>query len=129
MQSRHIGCVVAAHPQAVYDFAADPDNLAKWAEGFAKAEVERNGDDLIVSSPMGEVRVRFVPRNEFGVVDHDVTLPSGATVNNPVRVIAHPEGAEVIFTVRQIELTDVEFDRDCRMVSDDLARLKRLLEP
>lgn len=61
-------------------------------------------------------------------MDHDVTLPSGTTVNNPVRVIAHPDGAEVIFTVSQIELTDDEFERDCRMVADDLARLKRILE-
>lgn len=77
---------------------------------------------------MGQVRVRFVARNAHGVMDHDVTLPSGTTVNNPLRVIAHPDGAEVIFTVRQIELTDAEFDRDCRMVADDLTRLKRIME-
>ena len=77
---------------------------------------------------MGEVRVRFAPHNDFGVLDHDVTLPSGATVNNPLRVVTHPEGAEVIFTVRQIELSTAEFDRDCQMVADDLERLKGIIE-
>jgi len=67
--------------------------------------------------------VRFVPQNTFGVLDHDVTLPSGTVVTNPLRVVAHPAGSEVIFTVRQIELTDEEFARDIRMVEADLDRL------
>lgn len=128
MESRHISCVIASPPQKVYDFAADPDNLPKWAAGLAKARMKRDGDDLLVDSPMGVVRVRFLPRNDLGVLDHDVTLPSGTTVTNPMRVLSHPNGAEVVFTVRQIELTDEEFERDCRMVADDLAKLKQLLE-
>lgn len=77
---------------------------------------------------MGQVTVRFVPSNDLGVLDHDVTLPSGTTVNNPVRVLAHPNGAEVLLTVRQIELTDEEYERDLRTVADDLKRLKALME-
>ena len=77
---------------------------------------------------MGEVTVRFVPRNDLGVLDHDVVLPSGTTVTNPLRVLAHPDGCEVVFSVRQIELTDDEFDRDCRMVAEDLDRLRVLME-
>ena len=128
MESRHISCVIATTPERVYNFAADPDNLPKWAGGLAKADVRRVADTLVVDSPMGEVTVRFGSRNGFGVLDHDVALPSGTTVNNPLRVIAHPDGAEVIFTVRQIELTDDEFDRDCRMVARHLEMLKRALE-
>lgn len=66
MESRHVSCVINLPPQAVYDFASDPDNLSKWAEGLAKAEVTRDGDDLLLDSPMGEVRVRFMPRNAYG---------------------------------------------------------------
>lgn len=128
MESRHVSRVIHADPRSVYDFVADPDTLPRWAQGLAEAPVDRDGDDLVVHSPMGEVRVRFVPRNEYGVVDHDVTLPSGVTVNNPMRVLVHPQGCEVLFTVRQLELTDEEFERDCQMVADDLARLRQLLE-
>ncbi|QCQ91807.1 SRPBCC family protein [Rhodococcus sp. SGAir0479] len=127
MISRHVSRVIAASPNAVYEFASDPDNLPRWAAGLARTEVVREGDALVVDSPMGRVTVRFVPRNGYGIVDHDVTLPSGATVTNPVRVLAHPEGAEIVFTIRQLELTDDEFDRDTRMVEEDLDRLARLL--
>ena len=128
MRSRHLSRVVAASPQSVYAFAADSANLPLWAAGLAQAEVEVRGDALVVQSPMVEVTVRFVPRNDLGVLDHDVTLPSGTTVTNPLRVLARPEGAEVLFTVRQIELTDEEFERDCRLVEQDLETLRSLLE-
>lgn len=128
MRSRHISCVIAADPDRVYDVVRDPANLPQWARGLAEADVTRDGDDLIVESPMGQVRVRFVARNGFGVADHDVTLPSGTTITNPLRVLAHPQGSEVVFTVRQIDLTDEEFERDCHMVGEDLERLRRLVE-
>jgi hypothetical protein len=126
--SRHVSVVIHRSPQEVYDVAADPGNLPRWAAGLAQAEVTREGDTLLVDSPMGRVTVRFVPRNDLGVLDHDVTLPSGTTVTNPVRVLAHPDGAEVLFTVRQIELTDEELERDVRMVTADLDQLKELVE-
>ncbi|WP_251454878.1 SRPBCC family protein [Microbacterium sp. Marseille-Q6648] len=128
MKSRHVSRVIAATPQAVYAFAADVDNLPRWAAGLAEADVQRDGDELLVDSPMGQVRVRFVERNTLGVLDHDVTLPSGTVVANPLRVVPHPEGAEIIFTVRQIELTDEEFERDVALVAADLDRLAALVE-
>lgn len=129
MRSRHVSRVIAASPQDVYEFAVVPTNLPMWAAGLAQAEVKVQGEDLVVQSPMGEVRVRFVPRNDLGVLDHDVTLPSGTVVTNPLRVLAHPEGAEVLFTVRQLDLTDEEFERDCALVAQDLESLRSLLEP
>ncbi len=128
MKSRHVSRVISAPPELVYAFASNPDNLPRWAAGLATADVVREGDSLVVYSPMGKVTVRFVTQNEFGVLDHEVTLPSGTTVTNPVRVLAHPEGSEIVFTIRQVELTDDEFDRDVGMVEEDLERLKRLME-
>ncbi|GAA4672933.1 SRPBCC family protein [Gordonia humi] len=126
--SRHVSAVIRCSPDQVYRYAADPANLPTWAAGLASSAVTVDGDTLIADSPMGEVTVRFVERNAFGVLDHDVTLPSGTTVTNPVRVLSHPDGAEVLFTVRQIELSDDEFERDVRLVADDLNRLKGVLE-
>ena len=126
MRSRHLSTVIGASAEAVYEFVSDPGNLPKWAAGLAGSEVVRRGDDLVAESPMGTVTVRFVPRNTFGVVDHDVILPNGDTVHNPLRVLPHPEGAEVVFTLRQLSMSDDEFDRDARMVEEDLARLRAL---
>lgn len=126
--SRHVSTVVRRSPAEVYAYVAEPGNLPAWAAGLAQGEVTRDGDALLVDSPMGRVEVRFVPRNELGVVDHDVTLPTGTVVTNPMRVLAHPLGAEVLFTVRQIELTDAELERDVALVAADLERLREILE-
>ncbi|MHA7861953.1 SRPBCC family protein [Tessaracoccus sp. Y36] len=128
MESRHLSRVIKASPESVYEFAADLDQLPLWAAGLAEAEVERQAGTVVVDSPMGRVEVQFVARNEYGVLDHDVTLPSGEVVHNPLRVLAHPDGAEVVFTVRQLDLSDEEFERDCQMVADDLTRLKEIVE-
>ncbi|MEU5840741.1 SRPBCC family protein [Rhodococcus sp. NPDC047139] len=73
-------------------------------------------------------RVYRFAANDYGVLDHEVTMPSGTSVYNPMRVLPHPDGAEFVFTVRRIEQTDEEFDRDTGMVEEDLARLAALLE-
>lgn len=126
--SRHVAVVVRRPPEEVYAYAVDPDHLPEWAAGLARAAVHREGDVLVVDSPMGSVTVRFVPRNDLGVPDHDVTLQDGTVVTNPMRVLSHPDGAEVVSTVRREGLTDAEFDRDAAQVATDLARLRDLLE-
>jgi hypothetical protein len=82
-----------------------------------------------VDTPAGRVGVTFAPRNEYGVLDHEVTLPSGETVYMPVRVIADGNACEVVFTLRRLpEMSDEDFKRDAETIAADLARLKRLLE-
>jgi hypothetical protein len=48
---------------------------------------------------MGRVKVKFADKNKFGILDHDVTLPSGEQVYNPVRVFPNNGGSELIFTL------------------------------
>jgi hypothetical protein len=129
MVSTHVGVVIDATRDAVYAFVRDPRTLPTWAAGLADGEVEVAEDDrLVLDSPMGRISVRFAPHNEYGVLDHDVTLPSGEVVNNPLRVVVHPDGAEIVFTVRQGDASDEDFARDVRAVEADLQRLKGLLE-
>lgn len=128
MQSRHVSTVIHRSPQDVYSYAADPDNLPAWAAGLTDAPITREGDALVTESPMGRIRMAFAPHNEFGVLDHWVTLPSGETTYNALRVIAHPEGAEIIFTLRQLDASDDEFARDAGLVAADLERLREILE-
>jgi hypothetical protein len=128
-RSRHISISIDRPVTEVYDVAADPLNLPRWAAGLAGSRVERDGDQWFTDSPMGRVAVTFAPRNNFGVLDHAVTLPSGETVYNPLRAISDGDGCEVIFTLRQRpEMTDEEFERDADAVAKDLAALKSLVE-
>jgi hypothetical protein len=79
---------------------------------------------------MGKVTVKFAAENAFGVLDHDVKLPSGETFYNPMRVQPNGDGCEVIFTLyRRPEMSENEFQEDVATIEKDLAKLKTLLEP
>lgn len=126
---QHISITIRRPPAEVYHFAADPRNLPRWAAGLARAEVYRDGDAWIAEAPFGKVRVKFVERNSLGVLDHDVTLESGETVHNPMRVIPRAEGSEFVFTLfRRPEMTEEDFQRDKAAVEADLQTLKQLME-
>lgn len=128
-ESRHISIYIDRTRDEVYAYASDPANLPAWALGLGGSIEEIEGQWVSESSPMGRVVVTVVPRNELGVLDHDVTLPSGETVYNPVRVIVSDAGSEVVFTLRRRpEMSDADFERDAGMVVADLARLKKLME-
>jgi hypothetical protein len=111
----------------VQAFARDPRNLPGWAAGLAAGIAEVDGRWL-ADSPMGTVEVRFLS-DEPGVLDHDVVLPSGEAVRNPLRVLPDGAGCVVVFTLRrQPDMTDEEFTADLAAVTADLDRLRTLLE-
>lgn len=126
---QHISVYIARRPAEVYEFASDPRNLPRWAAGLARSEVRRDGEEWVVDAAFGRARVRFVERNSFGVMDHDVTLESGVTVHNPMRVVPHGEGSAFVFTlIRQPGMSDTQFAEDKAAVENDLKSLKDLLE-
>jgi len=126
--SLHLSATVARPAREVYAFVVDPGNLPRWAAGLGGSVREVDGHWL-AESPMGEVEVRFAPANEYGVADHDVVLPDGTVVTNPMRVLADGETCEVVFSLRRDpDVTDAAYDADVAAVRTDLARLKELLE-
>ncbi len=126
---QHISVYIGQPPGEVYDFASDPRNLPLWAAGLALSEVREEADHWVADAPFGRVRLMFVPRNKYGVMDHFVTLESGLTVYNPMRVVPNGKGCEFMFTlIRQPGVSDEQFTQDKAAVAHDLARLKDLLE-
>jgi hypothetical protein len=118
---------IAVDPREVYAYASNPANLPTWAPGFFKA-VERRGSQWIAQTTLGEVKFRFAADNEFGVLDHDVELPSG-TFHNPMRVVPNGSGSEVLFTLIQLpEISDAQFKIDMDTVRADLNKLRTVLE-
>lgn len=127
-ESTHLSVFIARSSADVYAYASQPRNLPAWAAGLSNSIHEANGH-WVADSPMGRVTVAFAPVNAFGVLDHDVTLPNGETVYNPVRVIPDGDHSEVIFTLRRRDGMSVdEFRRDAEAVTADLEKLKALLE-
>jgi uncharacterized membrane protein len=127
-RSKHVSVSIDRPADEVYAFIANPENLPRWAAGLSGSIKNINGD-WIAESPMGRIKIEFVVKNDFGVLDHSVTLPSGATVYNPMRVIANGDGSEVVFTVYQRpEMSAEMFTEDANAVAKDLETLKTLLE-
>ena len=95
----------------VYAYVCDLKNLPRWASGLSAA-----------------VKVRFVERNAFGVLDHYVKTDS-REVYVPMRVFPNGEGAEVLLTVfRRPGTSEEKFAEDTHWVRRDLEALKQLLE-
>ncbi len=108
-QVQNVSVSISRPMKDVYDYAANPEHLPKWAAG--------------------KVKVKFVDKNSFGIIDHDVTLPNGVVVHNPLRVVKNGEGSEVIFTVfRQANMSDQDYEKDVSSVKKDLQSLKQILE-
>jgi hypothetical protein len=127
-RSKHVSVSINRPADEVYAFASNPENLPRWAAGLS-GSIKNIKGDWIAESPMGTVKVQFVDRNKFGILDHHVTLPSGETVYNPVRVFANNDGSELIFTLYQRADVSAEmFTADANAVTSDLETLKTLLE-
>jgi hypothetical protein len=127
-ESRHLSTWIRRPAAEVYAYAADPAHLPEWAPGLGNA-VENVDGQWFVETPMGRVAFGFVPHNDYGVLDHEVRLPSGQTFYNPLRVIPGNETCEVVFSLRRSAgMTDEEFDRDAAAVTADLTRLKQIIE-
>lgn len=128
LSAKHISVSINLDPKTVYEFTSAPLNMPKWASGLSES-IKKENDHWIAHSPMGKVTIKFSSPNEWGVIDHDVTLENGKTFHNPLRVLKNGKGAEVVFTLyRQPEMNEDDFNRDANMVQADLIKLKKILE-
>lgn len=127
--SKHISISINRPATQVYDFASNPENLPKWASGLSGSSIQKVGNDWVSESPMGRIKIKFADKNSFGVLDHDVTLPSGETFYNPMRVFPNDDGSELLFTLyRRPGTSDEEFAKDAATIEADLRMIKSLLE-
>jgi hypothetical protein len=126
-RSRTVSVSIGRPPAQVHAFVTNGDNLGRWLT--FSTSVRRAGGEWVLDTPQGEMRFRFVPANELGVLDHHVRLPDGREVLNPMRVVPNGAGSEVVFTLFQGPgMSDEEFAVDARTVETDLRKLKEVLE-
>src|SRR4051812_31845377 len=99
MPARIIHVTIEKPWEAVFAFAHAPVNMPRWASGLASGLTSDGDSWLADGGPIGQVRVRFAEANEFGILDHTVTMEDGTVVANPLRVVANGTGAEVMFSL------------------------------
>lgn len=128
LEVRHISVSINRPANEVYEFASNPENLQHWAPGLGGSMTKVKGA-WTADTPMGKAKIRFVEKNQFGILDHDVILESGVTFHNPMRVIPNNQSSEVIFTLfRQPSVSHEKFSEDAKWVEKDLTILRNLLE-
>ena len=112
-----------------FAFLADPNNLPRWAIGFAK-DVRQGGDlGYVVITGQGEVPLRVATDAQLGVVDFHMTDPGGADAVAHSRVLPRGDGAEYVFTQFQAPgMPDAVFDGQVAALAHELVALKALLE-
>jgi hypothetical protein len=128
MKSKTITVSINAAPASVYAFASNPANLPQWIPSFVRSVAVVNGE-WVVQTPNGPMTWRFVPKNEFGVLDHYLKSESDLEIYNPMRVIPNGPGSEVVFTLfRTPNMSEEEHAQDAKAVENDLRVLKGVIE-
>ena len=126
--SRTLSVSIDSHPGKVYGYISDPENLPRWATAFCKS-VRKSDAGWIVDTPQGPMKVRFVEKNDLGVLDHYVNPAPGVEVYVPMRVLSNGSGSEVIFTLFRLpDISDEKYAEDGGLVERDLRTLKSILE-
>ena len=128
LKSKTLSLSINCTPDRLYEFVSHPENLPEWAKAFCRSVRKSNGE-WIVETPRGPVKIRFVKKNECGVLDHYIRPSPGVEIFVPMRVIPNGNGSEVLFTLfRQAGMTDENFAEDIRWVDSDLKNLKMAME-
>jgi hypothetical protein len=89
---------IDASPSAVIDLLTDAAEFPRWAAGFARA-VRVDGDDWIVDTGKGQVRLHVRVSREFGTVDFLLAdaLPV-REIGAFARVVPNGRRSELVFT-------------------------------
>lgn len=128
LNSRTISISIECKPDKVYEYVRNLEHFPEWATSFCLS-IRNTGGGWVIETPDGPMNIRFVEHNDFGVLDHTVTLVSGQQVFNPMRVFPNGSGSEVVFTLFQMpDMSDEKFAKDAGMVEQDLQTLKAVLE-
>jgi hypothetical protein len=119
---------ILAPPQDVVAFLSDIQNWKTWAS-WIRSVARTSPRDWTLETETGLMKVHFVEPNALGVLDHHVTLASGVTVFNAMRVLPNGTGSELVMVLFQAPATSTsEFERDIEAVTDDFARIKKTAE-
>jgi uncharacterized protein YndB with AHSA1/START domain len=117
---------IPASYERVFAFLAKPENLPRWAVGFAR-EIRRDGERWLVTTGHGEVRVRYETDARLGVIDFRMEPAPGLEVVAHSRLVPNGEGVEYVFTQFQAPgQPDEVFEGQRAALADELEVLRAL---
>ena len=115
-------------PEEVFRFLADPHNLPQWAVGFCRSIRHVEKDRWLVTTPSGEIPIRFERNADARSVDFYFTPAPGFDAAAYSRVVPNGDGSEYIFTQFQVEGMPVPvFEAQVQALAEELQVLRALL--
>ncbi len=119
---------IQASPKVVFDFIADIENLPKWAVVFCQG-LRREGSRWIVTTPGGELTMRYVTEPRSWSVDMYSSPAGGPEDAAYSRVIPNGAGSEYVFTFFQTpDISDEDFARQGAALKQELGGLAKMIE-
>lgn len=97
LQSDTQATTIPAPPAEAFAFLADPENLPRWAVGFARA-VRHDGNGWLVETAHGEVPVRVEADPERGTIDFCLGVAPGFEAVAYSRLVPNGDGTEYVFS-------------------------------
>jgi hypothetical protein len=120
---------IAAPPDTVLDFLADPLTIPRWAPNFARA-IRPDGEFWMVDTGGGELRIHVRVSREYGTVDLlRPGAPHGAQVGAFSRVISNGAGSEFMFTLFfDARASEDAIARQMTVVEEELRTVRTVCE-
>jgi hypothetical protein len=120
---------IDAPPSAVIDLLTDAAEFPRWAAGFARA-VRTDGDDWLVDTGEGEVRLRVRVSRELGTVDFLLAdaLPA-RQIGAFSRIVPNGCGSDLVFTqFFADDMRDADLQDQRAIVAVELQTVRALCE-
>ncbi len=109
--------------EEAFAFLARPENLPRWAVGFARG-IRRDGDDWIVQTAQGEIPIRVAADAARGTIDFSMDVVPSLEAVAYSRVVPNESGAEYVFTQFQLPgMADEVFAAQRAALAEELAIL------
>ena len=121
--------IIGASAEDVRAFVADPQNLPRWAIGFAKGIGRDEDGGWIVHTASGPIPVDVRTDAALGTVDFVMRPAPGAEAIAYSRAVDSGQGCAYSFTqVQAPGMPDDVFDAQVEALRHELVALKALLE-
>ena len=115
-------------PAKLFDFLTNPENLARWASSLCQS-VRKDGDQWLLQSKLGDLKLRIVSDKTFGVIDYHISPPLPMKFIAYSRIIPNGQASEFTFTQFQLPLLPASFfEKQKDSLKKELSTLKDIME-
>lgn len=128
MNSDTQSILINTSPEKLFDFLTNPENMARWASSLCQS-VSKEGDQWLLQSKMGQLKLNIVSHPELGVIDYHISPPLPMKITAYTRIIPNGQGCEFLFTQFQIPfLPATIFEKQKASLKKELVTLKEIAE-